>query len=112
MDLFLRARQSRLTSADNNLARVIFAESDSSISGYRDVEIAAAAEVLIRADPSEARELVAKYLDNERNEHRLIARQLTDVLTRLGLDRSVLAAAFNAPKLRECMSQAPIAITH
>jgi hypothetical protein len=99
-ELLLQVRRCRVSDADRELAKAIFADRASSISGYRDLEIAAAAETLMTKDSTEAAKLLRIYLDDEREHHRLMDRQLGDVLRRLGLKlgKNVDFAALRSPK--------------
>jgi len=76
LSLIIRARRAEATPADERLARLIRSERVASISGFRDLEIAAAAEVLSVRYVEEARELVRDYATNERSSRRLVHREL------------------------------------
>jgi hypothetical protein len=81
--LMLRARKADLTPADEQLAREIGQDRASSISGFRDLEIAAAAEVLGIRYAAEARALIKHYVTTERSTRRLVNRELARVSRQL-----------------------------
>ena len=82
-NLMLRALRAVSTPVDEQLARAILEDRVPSISGFRDLEIAAAAEVLSVNDADEARALIRDYLTGERSGRRLINRELARVSRRL-----------------------------
>jgi len=81
-NLMVRARQADLTPADEQLAREIGQDRATSISGFRDLEIAAAAEVLGVHSAAEARALIKHYVTTERSSRRLVNRELVRVTRR------------------------------
>jgi len=81
--LIIRTRRGDVTPLDEQLARSIRAERVASISGFRDLEIAAAAEVLSVRHEEEARELIRQYAATERSRRRLVHRELWRVTRNL-----------------------------
>jgi len=83
LSLILRARRGEVDPGDQELARTLRTERVPSVSGFRDMEVAAAAEVLSGEFPEEARELLAEYVATERSNKRLVGRALARVSRQL-----------------------------
>ena len=89
LSLMIRARRGDIASADEELARALRSERVPSISGFRDIEIAAAAEVLSAKHPTEARDLITDYVAAERSSKRLVGHALARISRRLFSDHEL-----------------------
>jgi tetratricopeptide (TPR) repeat protein len=81
--LLVKARKGPANSEDEETARSVFRDCVSSMHGYRDIEVAAAATILERNYREEALSLVNKYIEKERATRRPIARPLAETIRRL-----------------------------
>jgi hypothetical protein len=81
--LLVKARKGQTNSEDEETARSVFRDFVSSMHGYRDIEVAAAATILERNHREEALFLVNKYIETERATRRPIARPLAETIQRL-----------------------------
>jgi DNA-binding SARP family transcriptional activator len=84
-DLLVKSKQGASSEADQRIASEFASRRDGTLSGVRDVEVAAAANILAVHDRDAATKLISTYLRKERRGRQLIDRQLSDTIRELKL---------------------------